>query len=177
MSRTLTLVLIVAISTAWLEAQGQRKEIAQMNSQERNHAVGKSQIETHSRKHAEAKITVHSSEAKPYDQAESPALAEVQLNETFTGDLDGESPVRALQVLRHDHSANLVSVQRFTGKTRRTRRHLCAPRPGNRRKRQDQGHMVHCSWIGNWGPRWAARHRRLRGAIRKRVHWNAGLLV
>lgn len=116
MSRTLTLVLIVAISTAWLEAQDQRKEIAQMNSQERNHAVGKSQIETHPRKHAEAKITVHSSEAKPYDQAESPALAEVQLNETFTGDLDGESPVRALQVLRHDHSANLVSVQRFTGK-------------------------------------------------------------
>ena len=66
--------------------------------------------------HARAKITVHSSEAKPYDQTASPALMELQLNETFTGDIDGESPVRALQVLRDDHSANIVSVQRFHGK-------------------------------------------------------------
>jgi len=41
---------------------------------------------------------------------------EIFLNETFTGDLDGESPVRALQVVRDDHSASLVSVQRFRGK-------------------------------------------------------------
>jgi hypothetical protein len=41
---------------------------------------------------------------------------EIRLNETFTGDIDGEAPVRALQVLRDDHSASLVSVQRFRGK-------------------------------------------------------------
>lgn len=41
---------------------------------------------------------------------------EIRLSETFTGDIDGESPVRALQVLRDDHSASLVSVQRFRGK-------------------------------------------------------------
>jgi hypothetical protein len=41
---------------------------------------------------------------------------EVQLSETFTGDMEGESPVRALQVLRGDRSARLVSMQRFTGK-------------------------------------------------------------
>ena len=41
---------------------------------------------------------------------------EIRLSETFTGDIDGESPVRALQVLREDHSASLVSVQRFRGK-------------------------------------------------------------
>jgi hypothetical protein len=41
---------------------------------------------------------------------------QIRLNETFSGDIDGESPVRALQVLREDHSANLVSVQRFRGK-------------------------------------------------------------
>jgi hypothetical protein len=43
---------------------------------------------------------------------------EIQLTETFTGDIDGESTVRALQVLRDDHSASLVSVQRFLGKLR-----------------------------------------------------------
>ena len=68
------------------------------------------------RSHATAKITVQSSEAKPYDQADGPALMEVRITETFTGDIDGESPVRALQVLRDDHSASLVSVQRFRGK-------------------------------------------------------------
>jgi hypothetical protein len=41
---------------------------------------------------------------------------EIYLNEKFTGDIDGESPVRALQVLRDDHSASLVSVQRIRGK-------------------------------------------------------------
>ena len=64
---------------------------------------------------AKAKITVQSSEAKPYDQTAGPALIEICLNETFIGDIDGESPVRALQVLRDDHSASLVSMQRFRG--------------------------------------------------------------
>jgi hypothetical protein len=65
---------------------------------------------------AETRITVHSSEAKPYDQTVSPALVEVRLSETFAGDIEGESPVRALQVLRDDQSASLVSMQRFRGK-------------------------------------------------------------
>src|SRR5579864_7768512 len=66
--------------------------------------------------HAQAKITVHSSEATPYDQTAGPALMQIRLSETFTGDIEGESPVRALQVLREDKSASLVSVQRFRGK-------------------------------------------------------------
>ena len=41
---------------------------------------------------------------------------EIRLSETFAGDMEGESPVRALQVLRNDHSASLVSMQRFRGK-------------------------------------------------------------
>ena len=41
---------------------------------------------------------------------------EIRLSETFTGDIQGESTARALQVLRDDHSASLVSVQRFRGK-------------------------------------------------------------
>jgi hypothetical protein len=41
---------------------------------------------------------------------------EIRLTETFTGDIDGESKVRALQVRRDDRSASMVSMQRFRGK-------------------------------------------------------------
>ena len=77
-----------------------------------------SQAETRPRApaRAETKITVQSSEATPYDETVSPALMEIRLVETFSGDIEGESPVRALQVLRDDQSACLVSVQRFRGK-------------------------------------------------------------
>jgi hypothetical protein len=76
------------------------------------HEVGASKTVTR----AEARITVQHSKAKPYDQTAGPKLMEVHLSETFTGDMEGESPVRALQVLRDDRSARLVSMQRFTGK-------------------------------------------------------------
>lgn len=78
-------------------------------------ATGQTQTKTHTRAHAEAKITVQSSEAKPYDQTASPALLEVRICETFSGDIDGESTVRALQVLRDDRSGTLFSVQRLRG--------------------------------------------------------------
>jgi uncharacterized protein DUF3224 len=68
------------------------------------------------RTRAHAKITVQSAEATPYDQAAGPALLELRLSETFAGDIDGESPVRALQVLRDDRSASMVSVQRVRGR-------------------------------------------------------------
>jgi hypothetical protein len=71
---------------------------------------------THARTRAEARTIVHSSEAKPYDQTASPALMELHLSETFTGNIDGESTVRALQVVRDDKSVSMVSVQRFRGK-------------------------------------------------------------
>src|SRR5437868_7583263 len=92
------------------------KDKQQMNDDESIHAVGESQKKPPKRARAKAKITVQSSEAQPYDQTASPALMEIHLTETFTGDIEGESPVRALQVLRNDHSASLVSVQRFSGK-------------------------------------------------------------
>jgi hypothetical protein len=41
---------------------------------------------------------------------------ELRLTETFAGDIDGESPVRALQVVHDNRSASLVSVQRFRGR-------------------------------------------------------------
>jgi hypothetical protein len=96
MARTLKLVMAFLVSTAGLAT--------------------KSQTKPPKRARARAKITVQSSEAKPYDQTTSPALIEVRLSETFAGDIDGASPVRALQVLRDDKSASLVSMQRFSGK-------------------------------------------------------------
>jgi len=114
--RTITTVTIISLST-WQAASAQSaKENSQTNDDESTHAVGQSQAKPRTRARAKAKITVQSSEAKPYDQIASPALMEIRLSETFTGDIDGESPVRALQVLRDDHSASLVSVQRFSGK-------------------------------------------------------------
>jgi hypothetical protein len=67
------------------------------------------------RARAKTKITVQSSEAKPYE-ATSPQLVEIHISEKFSGDIDGESSVRALQVQRDDKSASMVSMQRFTGK-------------------------------------------------------------
>ena len=86
-----------------------------MNDRESIH-MGQSEAQPRTRARAEAKITVQSSEAKPYDHTASPALIEIRLTETFTGDIEGESSVRALEVLRDDQSACLVSVQRFHGK-------------------------------------------------------------
>jgi hypothetical protein len=68
------------------------------------------------RMQAKAKITVHRSESHPYDLAAGPQLIEVRLSESFAGDIEGESPVRGLQVLRSDRSASMVSMQRFNGK-------------------------------------------------------------
>jgi hypothetical protein len=87
-----------------------------MNDRKSILARGPSQMEPHRRARAEARITVHSYEATPYDETASPALMEIRLVETFSGDIDGESPVRALQVLRDDRSASMVSVQRFRGR-------------------------------------------------------------
>src|SRR4051794_21730818 len=103
--RSIVKVAIVSLSTLQAASAQTGKE-----------TIGQSQTEPHKRARAKAKITVQNSEAKPYDQTASPALMEIRLNETFTGDIDGESPVRALQVLRGDQSARLVSMQRFRGK-------------------------------------------------------------
>lgn len=69
-----------------------------------------------SRAHAEMTITVQHYESAPYDQTASPALLDIGIRETFSGDLAGEGTVRCLQVLREDRSASYVAVERFRGK-------------------------------------------------------------
>ena len=100
--RTIALLAILCLSV-WLAASAQSGKETDMKT-------------AHARVRATARITVHNSEAKPYDQTAGPALAEIHLEETFTGDIEGESTVRALQVQRDDRSASLVSMQRFRGK-------------------------------------------------------------
>jgi hypothetical protein len=114
--RTIATATIISLGTLQASSAQSGKDNKQMNRDESIHAIGQSQTEPRTRARATAKITVQSSEAKPYDQTMSPALMEIRISETFTGDIDGQSPVRALQVLRDDHSASLVSVQRFRGK-------------------------------------------------------------
>jgi Protein of unknown function (DUF3224) len=106
--RTIAILTIFCLST-WPAASDESGRETNMNT-------AQPQAEPRTRTRAKAKIIVQNSEAKPYDQTVSPALVEIRLSETFTGDIDGESPVRALQVLRDDRSACLVSVQRFNGK-------------------------------------------------------------
>ena len=67
------------------------------------------------RKKATAAITVQHSESRPYDHDVKPALADLVLSETFSGEWKGDSTVHALQVLRDDKSATMVSMQRFRG--------------------------------------------------------------
>ena len=100
--RTIASLIIFCLSS-WLAANAQPGRETSMKA-------------AHARARAEAKTIVHSSEAKPYDQTASPALMELHLSETFTGDIDGESTVRALQVVRDDKTTSMVSVQRFRGK-------------------------------------------------------------
>jgi hypothetical protein len=78
-------------------------------------AANQPQNGPHARAHAATKITVRSSDAKPYDEVASPALVEILLSETFSGEIAGESAVRALEVRRDDRSATLISLQRVRG--------------------------------------------------------------
>src|SRR5215471_4327441 len=101
----------------------------------------------HTRTRATAKITFQSSEAKPYDQTTSPALTEIHIVEMFTGDIDGESTVRALALQRDDKSASQVSMQRFIGKLAGRQGAFVLQGSEIVKKRQDQGDLVCCSRI------------------------------
>lgn len=68
------------------------------------------------RARADATITVRESRSELFDHGPGPELAEVRIRETFAGDIEGDSIVRALQVRRADGSAVMVSLQRVDGR-------------------------------------------------------------
>lgn len=52
----------------------------------------------------------------PFDEiAHGPSLVEVQLTETFSGDIEGESTVRVIQAAHKDGSISFVGLQRVRG--------------------------------------------------------------
>lgn len=110
MAMKITILFIAALGTLLIAGSARPKEQRNMTTVRARHE------EPLAHKHAEAKITVQNSEAKPFDQAAGPVLMEVHLKETFTGDIEGESAARALEVRNSDRSTNLVSMQRFSGK-------------------------------------------------------------
>ena len=122
--RTLPTLAIMALTTS--QAVGAQsgpvprrpadEKRVHMSEHESDPASGQSRTLQSKRSRAAAKIVVRSSESKPFDEAASPALTELHLRETFTGDMAGDSTVRALQVRRDDRSASMVSIQRFRGK-------------------------------------------------------------
>ena len=61
-------------------------------------------------------IEVNSYEPRPYDEpADGVQLVEIQVRETFTGDIQGAGAVRFLQAARNDGSASFVGIERVTG--------------------------------------------------------------
>jgi len=68
------------------------------------------------KQHATGRTHVNTYLPIPFDEsAEGPSLVEVQLTETFSGDIEGESSVRVLQAARKDGSMSFVGLQRVRG--------------------------------------------------------------
>jgi Protein of unknown function (DUF3224) len=103
MSRRMLILFVVAATASLFAGSAQTKGQGNMTTAK-------------PRTHARSKITVQSSEAKPWDRTAKPAMMEVRMSETFVGDIDGVSEVQALEVIGDDQSASLVSMQRFRGK-------------------------------------------------------------
>lgn len=65
---------------------------------------------------ATGQIQVASYEPTPYDQPdEGPALVEIRVRESFTGDITAEGMVRFLQTAYPDGTASFVGVERVAG--------------------------------------------------------------
>ncbi len=67
-------------------------------------------------RHATGHIEVKTYEPAPFDeQAGAPALNEIRVTETFSGDIQGDGTVRFIQAARPDGSATFVGIERVRG--------------------------------------------------------------
>jgi hypothetical protein len=65
---------------------------------------------------AKGKIEVKTYNPVTYDDSkDGPKLNEIQVTETFTGDVEGEGTVRFLQAQRADGSASYCGIERVVG--------------------------------------------------------------
>jgi hypothetical protein len=68
------------------------------------------------RQRANAVITVRKYEPSAYDEpADGPTLTRIHVEETFSGDIEGDGVVEFLQAARPDGSASFVGIERITG--------------------------------------------------------------
>lgn len=65
--------------------------------------------------HATATITVHKYEPVAYDSTNGPILSKIHVEESFSGDIEGEGTVEFLQAANADGSASFVGIERITG--------------------------------------------------------------
>jgi hypothetical protein len=73
-----------------------------MNEGRRQHATGRTEVTKY----------VPTRFDEPTD---GPALVEIQLTETFSGDIEGVGTARVIQAARKDGSANFVTIERVRG--------------------------------------------------------------
>ena len=64
---------------------------------------------------AKATIHVHETHAEPFDETDAPSLAVLAIRETFEGDIQSESIVRALRIGNEGGTLHMISLQRVTG--------------------------------------------------------------
>lgn len=66
--------------------------------------------------HASGQIEVKTYVPTSLDEIpEGPTLVEIQVTETFTGDIQGDGTVRFIQAVRQDGSASFVGIERVLG--------------------------------------------------------------
>ena len=69
------------------------------------------------RARASAVITVHKYEPSAYHEpADGPVLTRIHVQESFSGDIEGDGAVEFLQAGRADGSASFVGIERVTGR-------------------------------------------------------------
>jgi hypothetical protein len=68
------------------------------------------------KQHATGQIAVKTYEPTVFDEAPGgPALADIRVTETFSGDIEGEGLVHFIQAARADGSASFVGIERVRG--------------------------------------------------------------
>ena len=66
---------------------------------------------------AKAIITVHKYEPTPYEEpTDGLTLTKIHVEESFSGDIEGDGAVEFLQAARPDGSASFVGIERVSGK-------------------------------------------------------------
>jgi hypothetical protein len=66
--------------------------------------------------HAAGRIEVKTYESKAFDEVPGgPAVSDIQVTETFSGDIEGDGVVHFVQAARADGSATFVGIERVRG--------------------------------------------------------------